>query len=445
MLTPALLLLGLAQGAAGTVDTALAGATFDSAWVRIHRTFFDTTFGGRDWVALRDTLRPRAVAVADEDGLRTIIAGMLQRLGQSHFALIPRENADVLRDDAEDPPGADDGVPGLEVRRIAGPDGAVALVTRVREDGGAAAAGVRPGWTVVAVAGRAVDSLDARLAALGADRGFRPATFLPLVLETRLAGPAGSAVPVTFRTAAGDTVTVEIERRPHAGRPARFGNLPPQYPELSTTAVQTPAGRTAAVIRFNVWMPAIVQPFARAVDAHRDAAGLVIDLRGNPGGVAGLIMGLGGHFLRARDTLGTMRARDNSLHFIVNPQRIGPDGRRVEPYAGPLAILTDALSMSTSEFFAGGFQTIGRARVFGDTTAGQALPAVIERMPNGDLLMYAIADYTAPDGRRLEGHGVVPDELVIPAPEVLQAGRDPVLAAALRWIDTATATTEKSP
>lgn len=442
MLVPALF-LALAQASA-PLDSALAGATFDSVWIRIHRTYFDTTYGGRDWGAVRDTLRPQAVAAEDEDALRALIDGLLRRLGQSHFALIPRDEADLLRDDAGDPPGPDDGEPGLEVRRVVQAEAPMVLVTRVRPGGGADAAGVRPGWVVETVNGRAVAELDARLAALGVERGFRPATFLPLVLENRLAGPAGSSVPVTFRTGDGDTLTLALARRPRAGRPVRFGNLPPQYPQLESDTVRTPAGHRVGRIRFNVWMPAVVQPFARAVDAHRDAAGLVIDLRGNPGGVAGLIMGLGGHFLAERDTLGTMHARDNRLHFIVNPQRLGPDGRRVEPYTGPLAVLTDALSMSTSEFFAGGLQAIGRARVFGDTTGAQALPAMLERMPNGDLLMYAIADYTAPDGRRLEGAGVIPDRVVTPTRAALLAGGDPVLAAALQWIDT-TIRMEKRP
>ena len=79
-------------------------------------------------------------------------------------------------------------------------------------------------------------------------------------------------------------------------------------------------------------------------------------------------------------------------------------------------------------------QSIGRARIFGAHTAGGALPAVLERLPGGDVLQYAIGDFTTATGERIEGHGVVPDTPVTPTRADLLAGRDPVLDAALDWI-----------
>ena len=66
--------------------------------------------------------------------------------------------------------------------------------------------------------------------------------------------------------------------------------------------------------------------------------------------------------------------------------------------------------------------------------ARKALPAVASRLPNGDVLMYVIADLTGPDGRRIEGSGVAPDQVVPLKRAGLLAGRDAVLDAALRWI-----------
>ena len=81
-------------------------------------------------------------------------------------------------------------------------------------------------------------------------------------------------------------------------------------------------------------------------------------------------------------------------------------------------------------------QSVGRARVFGETSMGQALPASFTRLPNGDTLLHAIADFVTADGTRLEGRGVVPDQTVPLDAAALAAGRDPVLAAALEWIDS---------
>jgi carboxyl-terminal processing protease len=112
-------------------------------------------------------------------------------------------------------------------------------------------------------------------------------------------------------------------------------------------------------------------------------------------------------------------------------------GAAVEPFAGSLAILVDELSASTSEIFAAALQAIGRARIFGERTPGQALPAIATRLPNGDVLMHVVADFIAPDGSRIEGRGVLPDERVPLELADLRAGRDAPLEAAVHWIERA--------
>jgi carboxyl-terminal processing protease len=106
----------------------------------------------------------------------------------------------------------------------------------------------------------------------------------------------------------------------------------------------------------------------------------------------------------------------------------------MSPFKGPVAILTDALSASTSEIFASGMQRIGRARVFGERSAGAALPALMKRLPSGDVFVHAVADFTDPNGERIEGAGTVPDVEVPLSIEVLEQGRDGPLEAAVEWI-----------
>jgi carboxyl-terminal processing protease len=190
------------------------------------------------------------------------------------------------------------------------------------------------------------------------------------------------------------------------------------------------------VIAFNLWMPAIAEPFAAAIDRVRSADGLVIDLRGNPGGLADMMRGIAGHILSEPLVIGRMHMRDADLELRANPRRSTSDGRRVEPFAGPVAILVDGLTGSTSECFAGGLQSLGRVRVFGTTTMGQALPASTKTLRNGDVLMYAIGDFVTSTGVRLEGRGVVPDEVVPLEPAALAAGHD-AMAGALAWLDKA--------
>ena len=100
-------------------------------------------------------------------------------------------------------------------------------------------------------------------------------------------------------------------------------------------------------------------------------------------------------------------------------------GERVAPFAGPVAIIVDSMSGSASECFTGGMQSIKRARVFGQTSMGQALPALFNKLPNGDILIHAYGDFVAADGTRLEGRGVMPDEVTPLSREALARGARP--------------------
>lgn len=113
-------------------------------------------------------------------------------------------------------------------------------------------------------------------------------------------------------------------------------------------------------------MGPVALAFDRAIDRFRSSEGIIIDLRGNLGGLGGMVIGMAGHFVTQRLSLGTMKTRDNELHFFANPRFVNSENLRVEPYAGPVAILVDAISVSAAELFAGGMQAIGRARLFGE-------------------------------------------------------------------------------
>jgi carboxyl-terminal processing protease len=398
--------------------------TFDAAWRIVRDTHFDPKMNGVDWDAVRTELRPRALAATTEGELRRIVREMLGRLGQSHFALLP-----ASADSPRQTPADISGDPGFDVR-LSGRD---LLVTSIEPGSPAAAAGVRTGWRVVAVDGRplsdVVDALDAgapeRLRAVEAWRGA----------QARLRGPVGSAAGIAFEDGSGATVTLSVPRRQESGEPVTIGNLPTMYVRVDASQRRTAAGRVAALIGFNVWMPAVDARVQRAMDDFRSSDAIVLDLRGNPGGLAAMIMGISGHFVAERTPLGVMKTRDAELKFVANPRFASAAGTRVDVFAGPVAILVDGMSGSATECFAGGMQAIGRARVFGQTTMGQALPALFDKLPNGDLLIHAYGDFVTADGTRLEGRGVVPDVVVPLRREDLLAGRDAPLEAALAWID----------
>jgi carboxyl-terminal processing protease len=408
------------------VDSLLAVTTFDTAWTRIRDMHYDPQMRGLDWNAVHAELWPRAARARTQAELRAVLSDMLGRLGESHFGLVPAEVADAIPGQA----GAADATAeaGLELRLV---DGAL-LVTRVVPGLPAERAGVRAGWAVESIAGRRPAEAIARLAALDGYELRDARLRLMAGFEALLRGPAGGAVEVALRDGADALVPLRLgfEAR---GEAVRVGNLPPMVPLLEHRRVR--AGEHAVgVIRFNNWLPAVAPAFDRAIDDLRDTDGIILDLRGNTGGVAAMVMGTAGHFIDERIPLGVLRQRGTELRFFANPRATTADGRPARPFAGPLAILVDELSVSTSEIFAAGMRHVGRATLFGQPTPGQALPALLSRLPNGDLMLHVIADLTLPDGSRVEGDGVVPDQLVPLRREELLAGRDAALAAAVRWM-----------
>jgi carboxyl-terminal processing protease len=421
-----LLLAGVlvASGAVLDAQPTRALETFDKAWTIIRDTHFDVTMNGVDWEAVRTELRPRAAEAGTDSELRAVIREMLGKLGQSHFALIP-STADASTGGRLDLSAG----PGFDFRLV----GNVLLVTRVVAGGPASDAGVRPGWTLTAIGSTDAARL---LSTIPQDVPARIRNVeVWRAVETHLRGSSGTQIELTFQDGNSRNVAVKLEREPDAGEPARVGNLPTMAVRVESESRRTPNGKSAGIIAFNVWMPSVDGRFQAAVHRLRSADGMVLDLRGNPGGLAAMLMGISGHFLTERKVLGTMKTRETQLRFTANPRQVSAAGERVTPFGGPVAILVDSLTGSASECFAGGMQSIGRARVFGQSSMGQALPAVFDRLPNGDTLIHAYGDFVTADGTRLEGRGVVPDEEVPLTRQDLLAGRDATLERALHWID----------
>jgi carboxyl-terminal processing protease len=415
------------------IDTTLELATFDSVWSRVQRTYYDSTMRGLDWEGVRRELRPRVARATSRAAVRSVIAEMLGRLGESHFAILPGH---IMADSAPTaaPAGGSErpGVAGLEVRLLEDR----LVVTRVDSAGPAARAGIRAGFFVDRIGPTEVaPSLAAARALPGENERRLAGLRLTIRFQSELAGPAGSSLVLRVRDARGQVVDRKLVRRETPGEVVQFGALPPMHTFLEQRRVDLREG-CAGVIRFNMFMPNLAAPLDDAMSAFKGCQGIVLDLRGNLGGVAAMVMGVAGYFFDEQVQLGELRLRGNQLRYVANPRRVTRRGERVEPYAGPLAILVDELSASTTEIFAAALQQHSRARVFGLPSAGQALPALMMRLPNGDGLMYVIADFTAPGGRRLEGQGVVPDVRVSRTRAALLSGADETLVAALRWIES---------
>jgi carboxyl-terminal processing protease len=409
----------------------LAAETFDKVWQIINEYHFDTNFSGLDWNAMREKYRPRAINARSTEQFHEAIQEMLDRLKVSHLAIVPGDLAEIVEEEQEQLQEADEdgpGNPGLTLRVM----GTRAIVTAVWPGSFAADAGVKPGWIIQKV--KAVQ-IEPQLKKLRKKSSPKLYGFLGWkMVNALITGAPGSQVPIQFLNDRDQVLQLSLERQQLPGTPVQMGSLPELYANVESEWLQPSNGLKIGLIRFNIWMLPSAIAFDKALHEFRSADGIVLDLRGNIGGIAGMVMGVAGHFIKEPVSLGTMKMRENTIIFPANPRRVTSAGERVEPYAGPLAILVDEISVSASELFAGSMQELGRARIFGRRTTGQALPAIHDKLPNGDVLYHPLGDFITGKGGRIEAHGVIPDVEIPLKRSDLLSGKDIPLDAAVAWI-----------
>ena len=447
--------------------------TFNKVFKLMRNSGALESINDEEWEQMEAEYRPRAEAATTNAQLREVLEEMIQSLGKSHFALIPKESqTEFLLEEQEagneaetneDEQTVDVKVaePSSEVVEEASPevpdskmpgDGRIGVharfingnfvVTRVVENTPAARAGIQPGWEIMKI--RKLDLSTLREGFSELDPSSMSGYHTNATINGLLSAEPETAILIGFKDLDGEEVTRRVEAIPMAGETMRFGNLGQMdvdteieildSKDLAAMGIETDGPLKIGMIRFNIWMAPIMQPINQAIETFRNQGvdAVVMDLRGNPGGLGGLSMGVGGHFLSEPTSLGTMKNSYGELHFNTNPQTVSVSGASVEPLEIPLFIIVDAMSASTSEIFAGGMQEAERATVVGRRTPGMALPAVAIDLPNGDIFYYAIASFTLPSGAVIEGVGVTPQIPVEMTPEEFTESKDPDLAASIK-------------
>jgi carboxyl-terminal processing protease len=392
----------------------LRDRTFATVWTTVNEAYYDATFGGVDWVAVKEKYRARLPEVADNEALRRLLQAMLGELRRTHFAIMPRETAVFTPAER-----VRIGTTGVELAYVEG----MAAVSALKHGSAGARAGLHPGDVILKIDKLELSPLTGYLKAAG----FSPARlglFLTQLVSDRLRSAVGSIVELEVRALDGTerrvSVTCEANEGPWSEPMGDFPSMP-----VECTARHDASG--IAYLHFNVFArPAMKDIKALLVSMSADG-GLVFDLRGNLGGISVMAPGISGWLSDRVFLLGTMHLRQGHIGFTVTPQE--------KAFLGPVAVLIDSGSASTSEIMAAGLQEAGRVRVFGEDSPGAALPSLVKTLPTGDLLQYAIADLQTPGGVMIEGRGVVPDEPVKRTLADLATGRDPVLEAAQLWLE----------
>lgn len=297
-----------------------------------------------------------------EAAIRALLADL-----DPHSAYLPATAASAL---AEETQGRYDGV-GVEVE--VRPDRSLKVVGAI-EGSPAHRAGLRTGDVIVAIDGRPA----------GADRAADP--------SQALRGAAGTVVRLSLlRPGEALPRDVVLVRQSIALASVSHRLIEPGYGYLRVRYFE---GDTADEAK-------------RALDAlARESggpiAGLVLDLRNNPGGLLTTAVEVADLFLDGGPIAST-RGRApaaNSLYRATPGDRLG---------GAPMAVLIDVGTASSAEVVAGALRDQRRALLLGARSFGKGSVQTVVDLGNGDALKLTTARYYTPSGRSIQAAGILPD------------------------------------
>ena len=271
------------------------------------------------------------------------------------------------------------------------------LIVEVFPSSPAAVAGTRAGDRIIAVNDRSVTSLA-----------------LSDIAEL-IRGPQGSEVLLQLvRTAARGPITVHAVRRPVSMPVAEGALLAPRIGHIRVRSFgDTTPDRVGAIL--TEWRPVGLQ-------------GLLLDLRGNPGGSIQAVTRVAGYFMAPRP-IGIALDRAGQRQDIV------AEPRPLQPSKLPLVVLIDGDSGSGSEILAASLREYQLAVVVGQKSAGSGNLATSIPLSDGSAIQVTSRRLLTPKGAPLDRVGVDPDESVPLSVQDLEAGRDPQLDRALALIE----------
>jgi len=302
-------------------------------------------------------------AATDEALLEGSIRGMVDALGDTgHTVYLTREEV-TAESDALD--GTVIGIGVTVDERADGP-----LIISVLDGSPADQAGLRAGDRIVAVDGVRTDRASTE------------------DLVRRVRGEAGSPVELRIRSRDGTTRDVSIVRERIEVPPVSWAFVP---------------GTRIAVIRLVQFSSGAGREVA---DAARDAlageaSAIVLDLRGNPGGLLNEAIAVASTFLEDGVVY-------RSLDRAGDEERVRVRGDAVVPDL-PMAVLVDYGSASSSEIVAAALQDAGRATIVGETTYGTGTVLNIFPLSDGSAIRLGVQQWRTPDGESVFQDGLVPD------------------------------------
>ncbi len=184
--------------------------------------------------------------------------------------------------------------------------------------------------------------------------------------------------------------------------------------EIDVPSVHFEMKEDIAYIKITEFSERTAQELAPVLeDVNQQASGIILDLRGNPGGLLETVVDVASFFLKEGVVVDVVGNEGKHDAYSVRPGEITTDL--------PLVVLVDGYSASGSEVLAGALQDYGRATIAGAKTFGKGSVNILLQLKDGSALYITHARWLTPDGRLIEGEGLYPDyELELEGDDAIQ-------------------------
>ncbi len=388
-----------------SVDRERAQVMLQNVASDIRKYYYDPKLHGVDWEAQVGKAKERIAKATSMDAATLEIAAAQEVLDDSHTFFVPPH--DPIAEDY-----------GWRFQMI----GAHCYITHVRPKSDAEIKGLQPGDEVLTISGftptreslnkmRYVFDLLLPQASLRVDLRDHSSKIrhVDVMAKVRQARTITDLGDLTGRDTWGLRLEYEDQRR----------LMRPQYKEL---------GNKLIIMK----LPSFVQPdlYAQAmIGKARKHSGLIVDLRGNPGGSESYLQDLLSNVFEGDVKIADRVAREGTTTVMAKRNHHNS-------FTGKLIVLVDSESASAAELFARVIQIEKRGTVLGDRTSGSVMEAKYYSHQAGlnPVFFYgtsvADADLVMADGKSLEHAGVTPDETILPTAADLANNRDPAMARA---------------